>query len=81
MLFCFSELVGLEKEGLSFVALKADTKLKTKIVLWTIFTTRPEGEVHHRYHKEHSKAMLIFELVGLEKKGISYMETKKLDIM
>ena len=40
----FFELVGLEKEGLSFVAVKADTKLKTKIVRGTIFTTRPEGE-------------------------------------
>ena len=43
LLFC--KLVGLEKEGLSFVSVKADTKLKTKIVLWTIFTTRPEGEL------------------------------------
>ena len=43
--FLFCKLVGLEKEGLSFVSVKADTKLKTKIVLWTIFTTRPEGEL------------------------------------
>ena len=43
--FLICKLVGLEKEGLSFVSVKAGTKLKTKIVLWTIFTTRPEGEL------------------------------------
>ena len=42
------EAVGLEKEGKQFQGLPAARlEISLKIVQWTIFLTRPEGESHH----------------------------------